>query len=323
MYILLFCWGMLSSVVHGVTSSDAIYIRMTQEQIQATKNLEYTTATRPIIQTSNHYHHDVSTNYTSVNSVKQGNIQVSQTYRAAATGSGSPVPPATIEQTSWWQKIKQLLYPSKTAQGTGFFSDKRDIAYKTLLIGYAFVNFRLFRLSLYLQDAERWYLWKQDLPLAQLIILPQHDLAQSLVADVRQRYGAVSENKDVANPFGLFMQALEEETAMLNSYQTLSKILLKVDDVEHRCLNICCDYMPKVWGFSLSYFMTFLASKVRVKTLFYLDDALLQAVPERLARLAYIKKLFAHWLAEHKLYAAKKMLGKESRALRSSVQNSY
>lgn len=316
MYILLIFWGFFGSTVYGVTSSDAINLRLAQESLQATKSI----ANRPMIQTSNHYHHDLSTNYTSVNSVTNGNIQISQTCNTTASKA---VPPTTLEQTSWWQRIKRFLYPSKTAQGAGLFSGKRDMAYKAMIIGYAFVNFRLFRLSLFLQDAERWYFWKQELPLAQMITVPHHELVQTLVADVRQRYGATTENKDVANPFGLFMQALEDEVAMLNSYQTLSKILLKVDDVEHRCLNICCDYMPKVWGFSLSYFMTYLASKVRVKTLFYLDDALLQAVPERLARLAYIKSLFVNWLAEHKVFVAKKELQRDALMWRYSFLKKY
>lgn len=230
--------------------------------------------------------------------------------------TGAPTPAA-----SWWQRMKRCIYPSKNDQDpSGYFSSKRDIAYKTMLIGYAYINFRLFRLSIYLQDMERWFLWKQELPLAQLIALPQKDVAQILVADIRQRYGAVSDavdaNKEATNPLGLFMKALDEEAAMLNSYQTLSNILLKVDAVEHQCLTLCCNYMPKIYGISLSYFMTCLASKIRVKTLFYLDDGLLQAVQERLSRLAYLKSIFADWLATHKLLIAKKVLHKGVLGLR-------
>lgn len=298
---------------------DTVQIRLMQESIQSTQSLERTVAARPHIQTTTYYHHDNSTNM-SVNSGR-GTIKISH-HANPAINSLKPGAPAQAvpPSASWWQRIKRFVYPSKSDQEpAGYFSSKRDLAYKTMFMGYAYINFRLFRLALYLQDSERWFFWKKEVPLAQLIALPPQDMAPLLVADIRGRYASDLAHVKTDNPFGAFMKALDEEVAMLNSYQTLSNILLKVDAVEHQCLTACCQYMPKIYGISLSYFVTCLASKLRVKTLFYLDDALLQAVPERLARLAYLKSVFVNWLAEHKLFVAKGMLHKGILTLRPAA----
>jgi hypothetical protein len=306
--------GLASLTGYGVTSSDVIYYRSMQDSLQATKDLERTIALRPHISTSNYYQ-----NGTTIKTVNSGVISQFSVHAGSPAREALKQNLQQQEKPSWWQRIKGLISPRKGPQGSSIFSGNGEVAYKAMVLGYAFVNFRLFRLSLYLQDQERWYFWRQSMPLAQLITLPQKEVAQSLVADIRQRYGAQRDDQEVANPFGAFLQALEEEAAMLNSYQTLSKILFKVDAIEHRCIALCCDQIPKFWGFSLSYFMTALASKIRVKNLFYLDETRLQTVPERLARLAYIKSTFVNWLAEHKLLVAKKSFQAQTAAWRYSL----
>lgn len=288
--------------------SDTVYATMMRQSIDSTKSLERTIAMRPHVSANTYYHQDYSTRMR-FGGDNKGAITIAHGgggRPGLVTSSPNPVV-AGNAQKSWWKSCMDWIGGGETEgeQSGGVLGNKRQLTYKALALGYAYLNFRLFRSATYLQEKERWFLWRQEVPLADLIAQPQAEVAAALVAEIRQRYGQEQKQTDAANPFGLFMKALEEEDAVLRKYQTLSTILLKVDDLEHRCLRMCCEYMPKVYGISLSYFMTCLAAKIRVKTFFYLDDALLQATPERLARVAYLKSIFSDWLASHKVLMAK------------------
>jgi len=192
-------------------------------------------------------------------------------------------------------------------------TNKTNLLIKALIAGYIWVNYRLFQLRTYLQDPQRWSFWKSNFSLSQLLELPQKDLAHELILDVRRRYGAESAHDitSLSTPITSFLQSLEEETNALEKYLMIANALIKIDTFEQQCVHALSGWIPKFYGFSLSFIISFIASKCAIKTFFYLDEKLMNSIQERLSKLAYLKNIFTHWVTEFKVRSARKSLALE------------
>lgn len=200
---------------------------------------------------------------------------------------------------SLWQRFKSWCSggPSKqpAPSPSGFIDyvthNKRSLMSKAALCGYLYINYQLFFLSSQLHDESCWSLWGPSSSLGQLYGIPTADLVKELVAEIKRRSRG-------ANPFGDFLQAVATEQQQLVQYRRLSHILLKVDEVKGRVCFVCSSWMPKFLGVSTGWVMNYLASKLQIKYLFYLDEELLRSVAERLNRLTYLKNVFSQWLID-------------------------
>lgn len=287
-----------------------LYYIVQQQKIQEMQALRRTLAAPPVQVVTHYDYRNDHSQHTKVETIN-GGLSITHHAYSGKNPVKKPLKAEEPEASSWWQRYKDIFSRSgnQVSKVTSYFSpQKRAIAYKALVAGYIYINYRLFRLQSYLSNSKRWYFWKHDIPLAQLIAIPQADLAQDLIDAVNHRYTSSLSTETLSAPLAEFMKDLEEETGMLNSYQTITNILLKVDDIECQCLDSCCKYASKAFGFSSSLVISCIASKLRIKTLFYLDDALMNAIQDRLSRVAYLKNIFIRWLAGVKVAEARQFL---------------
>ncbi len=125
----------------------------------------------------------------------------------------------------------------------------------------------------YLADAQLWSSWHQELPLDQLLAIPQQQLSQDLLREIQRRYTDPESITNFMKPLGKFMMAIEQEEELLKWYQNAYS-----------------------W---ISY--------ARLPQLVPLNKQRFGKINERLQRLAYYKNIFQSWAAEYQLEVAKRM----------------
>lgn len=211
---------------------------------------------------------------------------------------------------SWWQRVKNSVWSTRngdepTPQQDGSLweylrSHKKDIVVKGALIGYVYVNYRLFSLGTYLQSIERWHFWRSDKPLSQLLALPPQEVARELVYEIKRRYASYN-GDDKSGAFIQFMKAIEDEIEAFNSYSSLANILNKIDMLERHCVSCCGRLIPRQFSPITNFVFDFIASKISIRSIFYLDDQLLSSAQDSLSRLVFLRSCFTQWLAEVKL----------------------
>lgn len=262
------------------------------------------------------HHHGASDNasvYVVQNSVNQdaqksdANAVKNNTGNGAILGGNGQAPLPTA-RPSWWQRAKNFMWPSRQAGNPyqpddslwGYMnSHKKEIVVKGALIGYVYVNYRLLSLGSYLQSTDRWHFWHSDKTLSQLLALPSKEVARDLIYEIKRRY--VSYDGDSSEPFIQFMKAVDQEIEAFNSYLALANILSKIDMVERHCIFCCGRFVPRQFSPIANFVFDFVASKISIRSVFYLDEQLIACAQDSFSRLTFLRSCFAQFLSEVKL----------------------
>lgn len=246
------------------------------------------------------------------NKKADGTIEKNNAVAGALLGGGAGQPPLA-PRPSWWQRIKSFAWGKKQRGDGGQPGDesfwdylnnhKKEIVVQGALIGYVYVNYRLFSLNSYLQSTERWHFWHSDKVLAQLLALPQKEVARELVYEIKRRYVSYG-GQDQSEPFIQFMKAIEEEIEAFNSYLTLTNVLTKIELFERHCVSYFGRFIPRQFSPITNFVFDFIMSKISIRSAFpFLDEQLIASAQESLSRLVFLRSCFAQWLAELKLLA--------------------
>ncbi len=208
---------------------------------------------------------------------------------------------AQPKQSGWRGRLKNW-FSKKTStapqQGPlGFlYNNKREVLVKGSCAGLLYLNYLLFQTRQYLQEAPRWSLWKSHIPSPQLFALPAEELQQELIFEVKRRYGTSGNDLDFVKTL---LASLEDEQIALARYEYLSSYIAQVDAMQERCFTACSFAVPKIFGIS-SLFMkkctSLLGAWLRISTLFYLDQQLIDNLTDRQSRLAYLRQLIGRWI---------------------------
>jgi|GEM_PF-5532371 len=143
--------------------------------------------------------------------------------------------------------------------------------YKWRLIGmsaaaaYAFLCYYLYMGNFYLSNMQLWSSWRQEIPLEQILAIPQQQHAQELIHEIRLRYTTADNLSNAIQPLALFMNAVTQEEELLLWYQKVFSWLAYIR-------------LTKITPMSTSKF---------------------EKISERLARLAYYKNLFQSWVTTY------------------------
>lgn len=214
--------------------------------------------------------------------------------------SGAPHGDEPEQPTGWFSWLKKAFWgtPSKHGAPSGMggylATHKVEVAGKAAFVWYGYVNLTLYTLKSKLQKEDLWSQWRSDIALSELLALPRHEVIQSLVADLYKRYG----HQQATIPVHEFAEALRDEQDALRRYQSLARSIMQVDAVKCRLCGLCGDYMPKFLGVSTGIVMNFVAGKLKITSLFYIDKELLAEIPERLSKIAYLRNIISEWMLE-------------------------
>lgn len=135
------------------------------------------------------------------------------------------------------------------------------------LAGYALLCYCIVRGNYYLDQQNLWSSWRSELPLEQLLAIPQEQLGQELVAEIQRKYNTDGIITDVVLPFSRFLKDIEEEEAEIKWYQELYS-----------------------W-------LTFL----HVQQIVPANAVRYGKIKQRLQRVAYYKNIFKTWSANYKM----------------------
>ena len=179
----------------------------------------------------------------------------------------------TDTQPSLLKKLAQLkneLPALKDAihSGTHFFSTYKWYVLGATLVGsYGLIGYIIASGNSYLGNPERWSSWHQELPLDQLLAIPQQQFSQELVHEIQRRYTEPSSLTDLAKPLTMFLKAIEQEEEQIKWYQS--------------------------WYSWLSY--------AYITKLIPFWKQRYSQIPQRLQRIAYYKNIFQSWAAQYQM----------------------
>jgi hypothetical protein len=156
---------------------------------------------------------------------------------------------------------------------------------KALVATYLYVNYRFMTLASLLNGSTCWSQWRSDKTLPRLLELNQADMGQELMVQIQMRYAQADPMQDFSEQCSNFIYDLDQEVAAINSYMNLAKYVSTISGTISSMVGL-----PKLW----------LLSFLSIKPLFFIDEALLASLPEKLSRLAYIKGTFFTWLSDYK-----------------------
>lgn len=230
----------------------------------------------------------------------------------AQGNSGSLVTLGGKKPPSWWDYFKIWRWRDKdphdpaSSKTFGLYeyvtTHKRELLTKMLVAAYVYSNYRLFSISMYLQSSDRWVTWKSNLSLAQLVEIPRQEFAQDLIREIQKRY-AIFGNQELprAECISIFLRDVDQEMQALQSYQRIVYWITRLDDLQKKCASVCGTFMPRVVGLMTSLVLNIWSVRWSAKSLFYIDEKLIELIPEKLARLAYLKKSLLYWIADVKM----------------------
>jgi len=191
----------------------------------------------------------------------------------------------TMLKNSSVSKIKNAIKKGLGAaakdigQRTGtIFHDTRHIIWNhkwklglsTLAALYGFLLLEIWRSK---KQNGKWGSWKKDIPFADLLAVPQKNLAQQLIDDIKTIYLNAENATNQLAPLIEFLKAIDKELKQ-----------------EQRSLKIN------------SFIET-----TRIEKAFPIKPNT-QSIKEKIQRLTYLKNLFTTWLSDYKLQQKKQML---------------
>lgn len=179
-------------------------------------------------------------------------------------------------QTPLFNKINQLIETQKenlsNASASFFNTYKWHLLAAALAGSYAYVCYYMLAGNNYLNNHDLWSSWRSDLPLDQLLAIPQAQFAQELLREIQRRYTDAHSITDLVRPLAQFMARIEQEEETLKSYH---------------------------YYFSWLLFL-------RMDKLVPISTIRFTKIPERLQRLAYYKNVFQSWAADYQLEQTQK-----------------
>ena len=144
----------------------------------------------------------------------------------------------------------------------------------SLITSYGLLCYLIFSGNAYLGQFDLWSSWRQEMPLDQLLSIPQMQFAQELLSEIQRRYTDPGSLTDLVRPLTLFMQALEKEEETIKWYQ------------------------------SAYSWITYL----RLNSLIPFSKVKFAQITARLQRVAYYKNVFQTWAAQYQLDHAKRSI---------------
>lgn len=140
----------------------------------------------------------------------------------------------------------------------------------TLVTTYISLCYLIISGNSYLGQSELWSSWRQELPLDQLLAIPQEQFAKELLREIHRRYTDSTTITDLVRPLSLFMISLEQEEEYIKWYQSVYSW------ISYLKLNKIVPFSKQRFG----------------------------KINERLQRLAYYKNAFLSWAADYQLEQA-------------------
>jgi len=170
------------------------------------------------------------------------------------------------------QEIKSELHVSERMKDIlekrSFFYDyKWHLLGLTVAGSYAYLLYIIHSGNSYLSNNELWSSWRQDLPLDQLLAIPQEQFSQELIREIQRRYTDPRSVIDLVKPLSQFIITTNDEEEQLRWYQSTFGWLSYL-------------HLVKIVPFSKQRFTK---------------------INERLQRLAYYKNIFQSWAADYQL----------------------
>ncbi len=181
--------------------------------------------------------------------------------------------PALLSKVSeLWQENKKIQKQLKE-QSTHFFdANKWYLLAAGLACSYGYLAYWIMSGNTYLVDACLWSSWHQELPLDQLLAIPQAQITHELITEIQRRYTDSTSIADIVKPLGIFMVKIDQEEEQIKWYQTVYS-----------------------W---LSY--------TKLSKLVPVNQQRFSKIPERLQRIAYYKNIFKTWAADYQMQQAER-----------------
>jgi hypothetical protein len=183
---------------------------------------------------------------------------------------------------------KQTLTERINASSSSFLSShKWQLLAGAMLGSYGWLYYFIFSGNQYLGNKELWSSWRQELPLDQLLAIPQPQFAQELLREIQRRYTDPAAVTDLVRPLGTFMKMIDEEEENIRWYQNIFS-----------------------W---LSY--------VKLTKLIPTSTTRFGKIPERLQRIAYYKNAFHTWAAEYQMNTIARSIKSPSKPCKPEIHD--
>lgn len=166
-----------------------------------------------------------------------------------------------------WQENKKIQQQLKEQSSSFLDANKWYLLAAGLACSYGFLAYWIMNGNSYLGETCLWSSWHQELPLDQLLAIPQPQITHELITEIQRRYTDSSSIADIVKPLGIFMVKIDQEEEQIKWYQTVYS-----------------------W---LSY--------TKLNKLVPASQARFAKIPERLQRIAYYKNIFKTWAADYQL----------------------
>lgn len=202
-------------------------------------------------------------------SINVTNTQNAQSNNSTNLSAQQLAPQPPPEQPNFREILGQLWHENKKQlqeQSAHFFnSNKWYLLGASVLGSYSLLAYFIISGNRYLGDTNLWSSWRHELPMDQLLAIPQQQFAQELLREIQQRYTDATSIIDIARPLTTFLAMIEQEDEQLKWYQSVYS-----------------------W---LSY--------ARLTKLVPLSQYRFSKIAERIARIAYYKNVFKSWAADY------------------------
>lgn len=200
-----------------------------------------------------------------------------------ASGGGQNIINVTVNTSSsntnivpaptFTEQFKQQVFGDVTLGeitekiGTYCSNHKYSLAALTIASSYAYLMYKIHVIKAHISNAQNWSAWKQDIPLENLLSIPQEQLTQELIAAIQSHYTNPQNPTDFLTPIINFTKDVSQELELLTQYHS---------------------FISWNMQFSLQKIVPF-------------SDSMLTQLTERKQRITYLRTLFNGWLAHYKL----------------------
>lgn len=171
----------------------------------------------------------------------------------------------SAQQSHWSSTYFGMLEEYKNKIMSALGVSKKSLFVGSIVIGYAALLGVIIRGNHYLRKTDTWSSWRMDLTLEQLLSFPQRELAESLVFEVQTRYPSQHTSANFVNPLITFVKAIDEELEQISFYERFFSWL------------VFC----------------------KVSMVLPIDTKLIDALPNRIRRLTYLKNTLLSWSANY------------------------
>jgi len=163
--------------------------------------------------------------------------------------------------------IPQSIKDQLNGKNNFFDTYKWHLIGTTLLASYASLCYVILRGNSYLGKNDLWSSWHQELPLDQLLAIPQQQFAQELVHEIQRRYNEPASLTDLIQPLTKFMKAIEDEEEQIRWYHAAYSWISYL-------------YLDHLIPFAKQRF---------------------NSAAQRLQRISYFKNVFQTWVAQYQM----------------------